>query len=91
MSLESLPRLQSCPSVHPAISVPVQTSPDYRELGSIYYVVHKDRICFLFFAGGSVVKEFACNRGDATEVDSVPASGRPSGGRHGNPLQYSCL
>ena len=36
-------------------------------------------------------KEFACNTGDTAEVDSVPESGRPSGGRHGNLPQYSCL
>ena len=38
--------------------------------------------------GGSVGKESACNEGD---LDSIPGSGRSSGGGHGNPLQYSCL
>ena len=30
-------------------------------------------------------KESACNAGDA---GSIPGSGRPPGGRHGNPCQY---
>ena len=29
--------------------------------------------------------------GDAGDMGSTPGSGRSSGGRHGNPLQYSCL
>ena len=33
-------------------------------------------------------KESACNEGDPA---SVPGLGRSPGGRHGNPLQYSCL
>ena len=46
-------------------------------------------LCFLCgFPGGSVVKESACNTGDP---GSIPGLGRSSGGRHGNPLQYSCL
>ena len=40
------------------------------------------------FPGGSVGKESACNSGDA---GSIPGLGRSLGGRHGNPLQYSCL
>ena len=43
------------------------------------------------FPGGSVGKESACNAGDAGVVGSIPGSGRSPGGRHGNPLQYSCL
>ena len=37
---------------------------------------------------GSVVKESACNPGDA---GSVPELGRSPGEGHGNPLQYPCL
>ena len=40
------------------------------------------------FPGGSAVKEFACNAGDA---GLIPGSERSPGGGHGNPLQYSCL
>ena len=43
---------------------------------------------FLGFPGGSKGKESACNEGD---MGSIPCLGRPSGGGHGNPLQYSCL
>ena len=33
----------------------------------------------------------SASTGDIRDVGSVPGSGRSSGGRHGNPLQYSCL
>ena len=39
------------------------------------------------FPGDSDGKESACNGGDP---DSIPGLGRPPGGGHGNPLQYSC-
>ena len=37
---------------------------------------------------GSDGKEFTCNAGD---LGLIPVLGRPPGGEHGNPLQYSCL
>ena len=37
---------------------------------------------------GSDGKEFACSAGD---LGSIPGLGRSPGGKHGNPLQYSCL
>ena len=40
------------------------------------------------FPGSSASKESTCNVGDP---GSIPGSGRPPGGGHGNPLQYSCL
>ena len=40
------------------------------------------------FPGGSDGKESACNVGD---LGSIPGLGRSPGGRHGNPLHYSCL
>ena len=40
------------------------------------------------FPGGSDSKESACNVGD---LDLIPSLGRSPAGRHGNPLQYSCL
>ena len=36
-------------------------------------------------------KESTCNSGDAGEMGSILGSERSPGGRHGNPLQYSCL
>ena len=38
--------------------------------------------------GGSVVKNLPANAGDA---GLIPGLGRPPGGGHGNPVQYSCL
>ena len=38
-----------------------------------------------------MVKESACNAGDAGDVGSVPGSGRSSGEGNGDLLQYSCL
>ena len=35
-----------------------------------------------------MIKKLPANAGD---VGSIPGSGRSPGGRHGNPLQYSCL
>ena len=38
-----------------------------------------------------VVKNVPANSGDTGDTGSNPGSGRSPGGRHGNPLQYSCL
>ena len=38
-----------------------------------------------------VVKNLPASAGDVRGVGSTPGSGRPPGGGHGNPLQYSCL
>ena len=40
------------------------------------------------FLSGSDGKESACN---AEDLGLIPELGRSSGGRHGNPFQYSCL
>ena len=37
------------------------------------------------------VKNPTVNAGDIRDTSSVPGLGRSPGGRHGNPLQYSCL
>ena len=39
------------------------------------------------FPGDSDSKEFA----SSADLGSIPGSGRSPGGKHGNPLQYSCL
>ena len=44
--------------------------------------------CTLGFPGGADSKESA---GNVEDMGSIPGLGRSSGGRHGNPLQYSCL
>ena len=38
-----------------------------------------------------MVKNPPANAGDIRDVDLISWSGRSPGGRHGNPLQYSCL
>ena len=38
-----------------------------------------------------VVKNLPAKAGDVIEAGSIPGLGRSPGGRHGNPLQYSCL
>ena len=38
-----------------------------------------------------MVKNPPANAGDIRYAGSMPGSGRSPGGRHGNPLQYSCL
>ena len=38
-----------------------------------------------------LVKNLPANAGDVRDRGSIPGLGRPSGGGHDNPLQYSCL
>ena len=38
-----------------------------------------------------VVKSLSANAADVRDAGSIPGSGRSPGGRHSNPLQYSCL
>ena len=38
-----------------------------------------------------VVKNLPANAGDIRHMGSIPGLGRSPRGRHGNPLQYSCL
>ena len=37
------------------------------------------------------VKNLPEKAGDVRDAGLIPGSGRSPGGRHGNPLQYSCL
>ena len=41
--------------------------------------------------GGASGKESTCNAGDIRDKGLIPGLGRFPGGRHGNPLQYSCM
>ena len=45
----------------------------------------------LGFPGDANGNESDCNAGDTRDTGSIPGSGRSPRGRHGNPLQYSCL
>ena len=47
-----------------------------------------NRHCLDAGKGDSDGKESACNAGD---LGSIPGLGRSPGGKHGNPLQNSCL
>ena len=47
-------------------------------------------VTFMCFPGGSVCKESSCNAG-VEDLGLTPGLIRSPGGRHGNPLQYSCL
>ena len=38
-----------------------------------------------------VINNLPANTGDVRDTDSVPGSGRSTGGGRGDPLQYSCL
>ena len=38
-----------------------------------------------------MVKSLPANARDIRDAGSIPGLGRPPGGRHGNPLQYSFL
>ena len=46
-------------------------------------------IFVLGFPGGTVVKNPPASAGYSRDAGSVPGSGRPPGGGHSNPLQYS--
>ena len=45
----------------------------------------------LGFPGAARGEEPTCQCRRISEAGSIPGSGRSPGGRHGNPLQYSCL
>ena len=51
------------------------------------------RVARMGFPGKELllVKNLPANAGDRRDVGSIPWLGRFPGGRHGNPLQYSCL
>ena len=38
-----------------------------------------------------MVKNLPAIAGNVGDMGSIPGSGKPPGGRNGNPLQYSCL
>ena len=52
---------------------------------------HKPKSVKYSFPRALVVKNPPANAGDAGDKGLIPGWGRPPGGGHGNPLQYSCL
>ena len=55
------------------------------------WVSPSNRLSFIGFPHGSVVKNPLANAGEAEDSGSIPGSGKSTGGGNGNPLQYSCL
>ena len=54
----------------------------------------REDMCFnpsLAVPGDASGKEPTSQCGDGRDAGSIPGWGRPPGGGHGNPLQYSCL
>ena len=77
--IKNPPEMQKTPVGYPGWE-------DYLEKGELPTLI------ILGFPGGSEgkkkKKKTACNAGD---LNSIPGLGRSPGGRHGNPLQHSCL
>ena len=48
-------------------------------------------MAYINVPGSSMSKKSICNAGNAGETGLIPGSGKPPGGGHGNPPQYSCL
>ena len=64
--------------------------------GSLKTKVQICRICWFLWCNWAsqvvlVVKNSLDNAGDIKDLDLILGSGRSPGGRHGSPLQYSCL
>ena len=71
----------------------VQRKGSIPKVNSVSFIWVGLRVILGGFLGGSVVKKKSgCNAEDTGVARSlIPGSGRSPGGRHGNPLQYSCL
>ena len=46
---------------------------------------------YIYFPGGSEVKNLPADVGDSRDAGLIPGLGRSPGGGNGNPLLYSCL
>ena len=69
------------------VMVPVPSNPSSHWLWRVVLNFSYSNSC-VGFPDGSESKESACNEGD---LGSTPGLGRSPGGRHDNPLKYSCL
>ena len=67
---------------------PQPANPQWRSCLADRQLMADSRVSPGSVAGGSDGEESACSAGD---LGSIPGWGRPPGGGHGNPLQYSCL
>ena len=66
--------------------------------GKLYAANNSQTFCFSYFPPTEdgapwwlSAKTTPCSAGHKGDTGSVPGWGRPPGGQHGNPLQYSCL
>jgi len=61
----------------------------------IYIYIHTHRVIYIYIYAHTHIythiKNPAVNAGDARDMDLIPGLGRSTGGRNGNPFQYSCL
>ena len=58
---------------------------DFKSLSDfVYTFLRSSRVALL-------VKKPPASAGDRRDADLIPGTGRSPGGRHGNPLQCSCL
>ena len=70
------------------VEAPLQTA---RTLPEVWCEIWGSQVySFRGFPGGPSDNPPA-NPGDIRDSSLIPGSGRSPGGRHGNPLQYSCL
>ena len=63
---------------------PLKSPPWYKEI----FIMNRYK---KGFPGGNSGKESICQSKRQREAGLIPGLGRSPGGRHGNPLQYSCL
>ena len=60
-------------------------------LTSVIFDVYYETLLCQGFPGGTMVKNWPANAGNARDMGSIPGLGRSPGEGNGNPLQYSCL
>ena len=60
-------------------------------LTSVRFDVYYETLLCQGFPGGTMVKNWPANAGNARDMGSIPGLGRSPGEGNGNPLQYSCL
>ena len=68
------------------LAIPTMSSL-HRVRTKMWGIGHKDLVSQVVL----VVKNPPTNAGGRRDTNVIPGSGRPPGGGHGNPLQYTCL
>ena len=83
------PRVGLAPESRHSITGPTWSLKDCQEISSQSYKCSSSRHCGI--PGGTSGNDSDGNAGTTRDTRSIPGSGRPPGGGHGNPHQYSCL